>query len=344
MKRIFAVSVFLAIGMTINVSANADYSNPDVIKQVQQALNDSGYDCGVPDGILGSGTKDSIKRFRTDNGIVGDDQIDALLSLFLGLETTVDISEDYSFTQGTQEEMTNIALLDWNNLLSSTNAIVKNIGVSDGTVVNLGNYTENNGVVKTDLIYYTTDNKDLIVECMYFNEWSINQIFDVTTGHRYYLSDIYFGDYDVYDYKSDEIKTSALEIPYSDYTKMDYNSQEAENLRNEIINSHNLLYGGGLNDDVTGKWRVSAYSSNDQFQDFALDYFNAFFENTDEIHAVINFSVNVTYRITYTAGVLNITAFDYVDNEERSAKLLFTGDVLGEFYVDCNTGDVNRIK
>ena len=199
-------------------------------------------------------------------------------------------------------------------------------------------------IVSTDLICYTADGKNLIFDCMYAGGWSIDQVFDAANGHRYYLSDMYLGEYDVYDYKSGEIKTPAVELTFSDYTKMDSSSQEAEDLRNKIIDTYTLIYGGGLSDDATGKWRVSGYSSSDQFQDFALDYFNAFFENTDEIHAVINFSAKVTYRIAYLAGNLEITAFDYVSGEEKSAKLLFSGEVLGEFYVDCNTGTVTRIK
>ena len=151
MKKLFVVSALLALGITTNVFANADYSSPDVIKQVQQALNNSGYDCGVPDGVIGAGTKDAIKRFRADNGLADGDQIDALLSLFLGLETTVDLTEDYSFTQGTQEEMTSIALLDWNTLLSSAKAIVNSIGVSDGTIINLGNFSDR--LNRSDLLY-----------------------------------------------------------------------------------------------------------------------------------------------------------------------------------------------
>ncbi len=39
------------------------------IKKVQQKLNDLGYDCGTPDGVLGKKTKKALEAFQKDNGI-----------------------------------------------------------------------------------------------------------------------------------------------------------------------------------------------------------------------------------------------------------------------------------
>ena len=33
-----------------------------IIQQVQQALNDAGFDCGTPDGIAGKGTAAAVPR------------------------------------------------------------------------------------------------------------------------------------------------------------------------------------------------------------------------------------------------------------------------------------------
>lgn len=55
----------------------------ETIKQVQQALNDKGYDCGIADGIMGEKTKNAIEKFQKDNeltidGIIGKQVKDAL--------------------------------------------------------------------------------------------------------------------------------------------------------------------------------------------------------------------------------------------------------------------------
>lgn len=43
--------------------------NKETIKDVQQALNDSGYDCGTADGVAGKQTKSAIKKYQKDNDL-----------------------------------------------------------------------------------------------------------------------------------------------------------------------------------------------------------------------------------------------------------------------------------
>ena len=61
-----------------------NFQSPAVIKAIQQALNDKGYDCGTPDGIAGNGTASAAAHFKADHGLSGDG-IDAALALTLGL-------------------------------------------------------------------------------------------------------------------------------------------------------------------------------------------------------------------------------------------------------------------
>lgn len=49
----------------------------DLIKIVQDVLNQKGYDCGTPDGIAGSKTKSAIEQFIEDNK--SDDSTDFLI-------------------------------------------------------------------------------------------------------------------------------------------------------------------------------------------------------------------------------------------------------------------------
>ena len=46
-----------------------DLNDPEIIKKVQQALNENGFDCGEADGIAGSKTAEAITAFQTDRGI-----------------------------------------------------------------------------------------------------------------------------------------------------------------------------------------------------------------------------------------------------------------------------------
>ena len=45
------------------------YTDSETIKNVQEALNNNGYNCGVPDGISGNGTKAAIEKYQADHGL-----------------------------------------------------------------------------------------------------------------------------------------------------------------------------------------------------------------------------------------------------------------------------------
>jgi len=40
-----------------------------VIKKIQEALNEKGYDTGKPDGVMGRGTRNSLEKYQKDNGL-----------------------------------------------------------------------------------------------------------------------------------------------------------------------------------------------------------------------------------------------------------------------------------
>lgn len=44
-------------------------NNSETVKAVQEALNERGYDCGTPDGIMGKKTKNALMKFQEDNGL-----------------------------------------------------------------------------------------------------------------------------------------------------------------------------------------------------------------------------------------------------------------------------------
>jgi peptidoglycan hydrolase-like protein with peptidoglycan-binding domain len=43
--------------------------NKEVIAKIQDALNNSGYQAGKPDGVLGKGTKNALDKFQRDNSL-----------------------------------------------------------------------------------------------------------------------------------------------------------------------------------------------------------------------------------------------------------------------------------
>ena len=63
------VDTLLSENENLRTVALTEYTEKAIIKSVQQAMNDFGYECGTPDGIAGKKTKAAISAFQTDNGL-----------------------------------------------------------------------------------------------------------------------------------------------------------------------------------------------------------------------------------------------------------------------------------
>jgi hypothetical protein len=112
-----------------------------------------------------------------------------------------------------------------------------------------------------------------------------------------------------------------------------------------LKDKENLVWFGDVQNDVTGKWRLSEYASSDTQETFAVEYYNAFFESDDEIHAVINFTNNTTGKISKIMDdTLDVTIQEYVDGEEHDANELFSGMLLKEYWVTISTGEIEVIQ
>ena len=83
MKRIIAMA--LAVLLALSLAAGLAEGDRDVVKQVQQALNEAGYECGTPDGVAGNMTRAAIERYRKDQGLPASTEIDDALLQALGL-------------------------------------------------------------------------------------------------------------------------------------------------------------------------------------------------------------------------------------------------------------------
>ena len=111
------------------------------------------------------------------------------------------------------------------------------------------------------------------------------------------------------------------------------------------MNSNNLYYYGKVQNDITGKWRYSGYTSTVAQENLALDYYKAFFESDDEIHALINYAAGNTARITVLdENTLDVTILEHIEGEEHNADTLFNGRVLVKYWVYKDTGKVTEIK
>lgn len=74
-------TVKLNSGSTVGISK-------ELIMIVQDVLNQKGYDCGIPDGIVGNKTKEAISKFleKSDNAEDTDAMIIKMIAEGLGIE------------------------------------------------------------------------------------------------------------------------------------------------------------------------------------------------------------------------------------------------------------------
>ena len=99
-----------------------------------------------------------------------------------------------------------------------------------------------------------------------------------------------------------------------------------------------------VRNDVTGNWRISTIATNIDIEKYALSYYQKYFTSDSEIHAIVNFANGTTTRITcMMSSILDVTILEYVDGEEHDAKALFGGDVLKEFFVYLDNGDIESV-
>ena len=121
-------------------------------------------------------------------------------------------------------------------------------------------------------------------------------------------------------------------------------AEDKETLKEQVKQEHNLIWWGEVRDDVTGNWRLSECATSETVSEYALDYYNAFFESDKEIHGIINFTLKTTTRLTVFDGVISCDTLEYVDGEEHSAKTLFSGDLLMQERIDIETGEVTVLE
>ena len=141
---------------------------------------------------------------------------------------------------------------------------------------------------------------------------------------------------------SEELTEEITEV--SSESSEEVSSDDKTALQDKIKDEKSLVWFGDVRNDNTGKWRYSMYSANDSQETFAADYYKAFFENDDEIHAVINTTNKTTAKVSVVGSQLDVTIHEYVEDEEHDANALFGGSVLKQYLVNISDGSIEEIS
>lgn len=138
---------------------------------------------------------------------------------------------------------------------------------------------------------------------------------------------------------SDATSSSAIEASSSSSTT------DSANDPREALNDKlgGAIFYKSVHNDKTGNWRELVYHSSDDVQDFASEYYSAYFESDDEIHSVVNLQEKTTACLSVFGNDILIDVHEYVDKEEHDATILFTGDMIAQYSVDKETGKIEKL-
>lgn len=99
-----------------------------------------------------------------------------------------------------------------------------------------------------------------------------------------------------------------------------------------------------VRNDTTGNWKLSKITTTDDILEYAKSYYDNNFTSDDEIHAIVNFTLNTTTCVsTLFDNIISVTIHEYVDKEELDANKLFSGMVLGDYWIYLDNGDIEKI-
>lgn len=120
--------------------------------------------------------------------------------------------------------------------------------------------------------------------------------------------------------------------------------QEDDTTYPDSINGIDISFSKSVRNDVTGRWRLAKVATNTPTEEYALDYYKAFFKDDDEVHIIVNFTLKTTTFLN-SAGtnIIFCDIHEYVDKEEHDASALGGGMLLASYGINKETGAIEKL-
>lgn len=145
------------------------------------------------------------------------------------------------------------------------------------------------------------------------------------------------------DAKKTEAATSAATEAVTEAATTKEETTEEETTEASALAEYNIMYQDYVRNDKTGRWRLARMAESVPTVDIALDYYKEYFQSDDELHFVINFTLNTTTSIARYDNYLDVCVREYVSKEEHDAVMLGSGMLLKEYWVYVDTGEVEEL-
>ena len=98
-----------------------------------------------------------------------------------------------------------------------------------------------------------------------------------------------------------------------------------------------------VSDDVTGNARRTFVTTTKSAEEYAIAYYKEYFESDKEIHFLLNFYSNTMSIISNSGNFLDVRICEHVDGEEHSGKTIGRGQLYAEYYVNLETGEIQKL-
>lgn len=144
-----------------------------------------------------------------------------------------------------------------------------------------------------------------------------------------------------------QTQTEQTEKQNTEATEQDSENAEPETEeKDEVaeIEGVDIIFSETVRDDKTGNWRLAKVTGSKSAEEYAVDYYKQYFKADNEVHAVVNYTLNTTACITCVGDTLNVRIYEHIEDEEQYAENLFTGTKYAEYNVNKSTGDVEKVE
>ena len=95
------------------------------------------------------------------------------------------------------------------------------------------------------------------------------------------------------------------------------------------IDGVDIIFSDTVRNDKTGNWRLAKVTGDKSAEEYAADYYKQYFKADNEVHAVVNFTLNTTACITCVGDTLNVRIYEHIKDEEQYAEYQ-AGNFTGE--------------
>ena len=129
-----------------------------------------------------------------------------------------------------------------------------------------------------------------------------------------------------------------------DISSVDQEKETETSEPSRTIDNVDIIFLEKVPKDSTGNMRLAKVKGNKSAEEYALDYYNTYFKDDNEVHAIVNYTLNTTACITSVGNNINVRIYEHRDGEESDAKELFTGEKYAEYNIDKETGTVEKIE